>query len=83
MKDSPKITKVDVVNFEHIIPEVGKDYNTFNMVYEPGGSVTRWSISHWASSTSQPMFRSIALHRTLEHPVNRWNHNKGQQRAGD
>ena len=41
MKASPKITKVDVVTFEHNILEVGKDYNTFNMVYEPGGSLTQ------------------------------------------
>ena len=41
MRASPKITKVDVVTYEHTIPEVGKDYNTFNMVYEPGGSLTQ------------------------------------------
>ena len=41
MKASPKITKVDVVSYRHTIKEVGRDYNTFNMVYEPGGSISR------------------------------------------
>ncbi|MCS5660539.1 MAG: mandelate racemase [Dehalococcoidia bacterium] len=37
MKEAPVITKLDVIHFEHIIRDVGRDYNTFNMVYEPGG----------------------------------------------
>ena len=36
MKTSPKITKVTVTTFEHELENVGKDYNTFNMVYEAG-----------------------------------------------
>lgn len=39
MKDSPKITKVDAVTYQHTLHDVGKDYNTFNMVYEPGGKM--------------------------------------------
>jgi L-alanine-DL-glutamate epimerase-like enolase superfamily enzyme len=39
MKDSPKITKVDVVTYEHTIQDLGKDYNTFNTVYEKGSSL--------------------------------------------
>ena len=34
MKASPKITKVSVTVYEHVLENVGKDYNTFNMVYE-------------------------------------------------
>lgn len=41
MRASPKITKVDVVAYEHTILEVGKDYNTFNMVYEPDGGLSQ------------------------------------------
>ena len=41
MRASPKITKVDVISYQHTLNEVGKDYNTFNMVYEPGGSMVR------------------------------------------
>ena len=41
MKDSPRITKVDAVTYEHTLHEVGKDYNTFNMVYEPGGKLVQ------------------------------------------
>ena len=41
MKDSPRITKVDAVTYEHTLHEVGKDYNTFNMVYEQGGKLTQ------------------------------------------
>lgn len=37
MKEAPVITKVDVVHFEHTIDNLGRDYNTFNKVYEPGG----------------------------------------------
>ena len=32
MKTGPKITKVSVTTFEHELENVGKDYNTFNMV---------------------------------------------------
>jgi L-alanine-DL-glutamate epimerase-like enolase superfamily enzyme len=37
---SPKITKIEVVTFEHQLENVGKDYNTFNMVYEKGGKLS-------------------------------------------
>jgi L-alanine-DL-glutamate epimerase-like enolase superfamily enzyme len=37
MKEAPVITKLDVIHFEHTIRDVGRDYNTFNMVYEAGG----------------------------------------------
>ncbi|MDP7627562.1 MAG: enolase C-terminal domain-like protein [SAR202 cluster bacterium] len=37
MREAPVITKLDVIHFEHTIRDVGRDYNTFNMVYEAGG----------------------------------------------
>lgn len=37
MRASPRITKVEVTTYEYTLPDLGKDYNTFNMVYEPGG----------------------------------------------
>ena len=39
MKASPKITKVSVTTYEHELENVGKDYNTFNMVYEDGSKL--------------------------------------------
>lgn len=39
MKDSPKITKIEVTTFEHELENVGKDYNTFNMVYQGGNKL--------------------------------------------
>ena len=44
MKDSPKITSVEVTVFEHEVENVGKDYNTFNMVYDRGTSVLRSGV---------------------------------------
>ncbi|MCH8857229.1 MAG: O-antigen ligase C-terminal domain-containing protein [Proteobacteria bacterium] len=41
MKDSPKITSVEVTTFEHEVENVGSDYNTFNMVYERGSRATQ------------------------------------------
>tara|TARA_B100000029_G_scaffold513355_1_gene612698 strand:- start:194 stop:1366 length:1173 start_codon:yes stop_codon:yes gene_type:complete len=41
MKDAPVITKVEAIQYEYTLDQVGKDYNTFNMVYEPGGSLTQ------------------------------------------
>ena len=38
MKESPVITKIEAVHYSHTLNEVGRDYNTFNMVYEPGGT---------------------------------------------
>jgi len=41
MKDAPVITKVEAIQYQYTLDQVGKDYNTFNMVYEPGGSLTQ------------------------------------------
>jgi len=41
MSSSPKITKIEVATFEHELEKIGKDYNTFNMVYEPGNRLTQ------------------------------------------
>ena len=41
MKDSPKITKIEVTTYEHQLENVGTDYNTFNMVYERGSHMTQ------------------------------------------
>ena len=38
MKESPVITKIEAIHYSHTLNEVGRDYNTFNMVYEPGGT---------------------------------------------
>ena len=35
-----KITKIEVVKYQDTLKNVGKDYNTFNMVYEPNGKLT-------------------------------------------
>lgn len=39
MKTAAIITKIEVTHFKHELENVGKDYNTFNMVYEPGGAL--------------------------------------------
>ena len=39
MRASPKITKVSVTTYEHELENVGKDYNTFNMVFEAGSKL--------------------------------------------
>lgn len=39
MKPAAIITKIEVTHFKHELENVGKDYNTFNMVYEPGGAL--------------------------------------------
>lgn len=41
MKPEVKITKLEVTTFEYTLENVGKDYNTFNMVYEAGGRLTQ------------------------------------------
>jgi len=41
MKDAPVITKVEAIQYQYTLDQVGKDYNTFNTVYEPGGSLTQ------------------------------------------
>ena len=35
-----KITKIEIIKYEYTLENVGKDYNTFNMVYEPNGKLT-------------------------------------------
>ena len=40
MRNGPVITKVEAVHHEYVLENVGKDYNTFNMVYEPNGKLT-------------------------------------------
>ena len=39
MRNGPVITKVEAVHHEYVLKNVGKDYNTFNMVYEQGASL--------------------------------------------
>ena len=39
MKPAPIITKIEVINVEYKLADVGKDYNTFNMVYQPGSKL--------------------------------------------
>ena len=36
----PKITRIEVHSWASELPDLGRDYNGFNMVYEPGGSLT-------------------------------------------
>ena len=36
----PKVTKLELVVFEHKIEELGTDYAGFNQVYEPGAVLT-------------------------------------------
>ena len=38
MKD-PVITKIEVHEYEYTLRDMGRDYNGFNLVYEPGGAV--------------------------------------------
>ncbi len=35
----PKITKIEIYEYEYFLEDMGKDYNGFNLVYEPGGKV--------------------------------------------
>ena len=37
MRESPVITKIEAIHYSHTLEEVSRDYNTFNMVYKPGG----------------------------------------------
>ena len=37
----PKITKIEVHEYEFTLDGLGTDYNGFNLVYEPGGKITR------------------------------------------
>lgn len=36
----PKITKIEIHEYEYSLDNMGRDYNGFNLVYEPGGKVT-------------------------------------------
>jgi len=36
----PKITKIEIYEYEYTLNNLGKDYHGFNLVYEPGGTVT-------------------------------------------
>ena len=36
----PKITKLEIISFEHQIQDLGTDYNGFNMVYQKGNTMT-------------------------------------------
>ena len=36
----PIITKVEIHEYEYSLENMGRDYNGFNLVYEPGGKVT-------------------------------------------
>jgi L-alanine-DL-glutamate epimerase-like enolase superfamily enzyme len=36
----PRITKLEIVQFEHKIADMGKDYNGFNSVYEKGSTLS-------------------------------------------
>ena len=39
MKESPVITKVEAIHVKYSLEYLGKDYNTFNMVYESGSTL--------------------------------------------
>lgn len=43
MADRPKITSIEITEFEYTLHELGTDYNGFNLVYEPGSTITRQS----------------------------------------
>lgn len=36
----PKITKIEIHEYEYSLEDMGRDYNGFNLVYEPGGKIT-------------------------------------------
>ncbi|HXF64213.1 MAG TPA: enolase C-terminal domain-like protein, partial [Caldilineaceae bacterium] len=35
----PKITKIEIHEYEYTLENMGRDYNGFNLVYEPGGKI--------------------------------------------
>tara|TARA_Y100001001_G_C8011221_1_gene309791 strand:+ start:1402 stop:2574 length:1173 start_codon:yes stop_codon:yes gene_type:complete len=39
VKESPVITKVEAIHVKYSLENLGKDYNTFNMVYEAGSNL--------------------------------------------
>ena len=43
MTGKPIITEIGVTEFEHTLRDMGTDYNGFNLVYQPGSTVTRTS----------------------------------------
>jgi hypothetical protein len=34
----PKITRIEIHEYAWELPDMGRDYNGFNLIYEPGGS---------------------------------------------
>ncbi len=36
----PKITRIEVHEYEYTLPSLGRDYNGFNLIYVPGSAVT-------------------------------------------
>jgi L-alanine-DL-glutamate epimerase-like enolase superfamily enzyme len=41
MSSKPIITQIEVHEFEHVLNDMGTDYNGFNAVYQPGGALKR------------------------------------------
>ena len=39
MNLAPIITKIEAIQIEHTLLDMGTDYNTFNIIYEPGGKL--------------------------------------------
>ena len=39
MNPAPIITKIEAIQIEHTLLDMGTDYNTFNIIYEPGGKL--------------------------------------------
>jgi len=39
MKPAPIITKIEAIHVEYTLADIGKDYNTFNMVYQSGSNL--------------------------------------------
>ncbi|MBC7257009.1 MAG: mandelate racemase, partial [Chloroflexi bacterium] len=40
MTARPIITGLEITEFTYVLEEFGRDYNGFNLIYEPGGKVT-------------------------------------------
>ena len=45
MSSRPIITGIEIHEFEYSLPDMGTDYNGFNLVYEPGNVLTRRSCA--------------------------------------
>ena len=39
MKSDLEITKIEIVEFKHKVKNLGKDYNSFNLVYTPNSDL--------------------------------------------